>query len=76
LQDFFLPALRSSAFSFLRVEIPGSVPNKKGLDGNPAPFKIQYPMKNQALDSHYALSVACNQEKYWPGSTNKKKEPG
>ncbi|MGL6268182.1 MAG: hypothetical protein ACRC2O_09645 [Chitinophagaceae bacterium] len=31
-------------------------------------------MKNQAIDNYYALSVAYNQEKYWSGSTNKKKE--
>jgi hypothetical protein len=31
-------------------------------------------MKNQALDNYYVLSVAFNQEKYWPGSAYKKKE--
>jgi hypothetical protein len=31
-------------------------------------------MKNQALDNEYASYVAFRQEKYWPGSTNKKKE--
>jgi hypothetical protein len=31
-------------------------------------------MKNQVLDIQYTFYVAFTQEKYWPGSSNKKKE--
>ncbi len=34
------------------------VGNKKGLDRNPAPFKIQYPMKNRYKDVKPLYDVA------------------
>jgi hypothetical protein len=49
---------------------------KKGLDGNPAPFKIQYPMKNQALDSYNALYVAWIRKNIGRAVLIKKKRPG
>jgi hypothetical protein len=30
--------------------------NKWGLDGNPAPFKIQYPMKNRSKNNTVRLT--------------------
>jgi hypothetical protein len=70
LQDFF--------FGFFASLLPLRLNtlNKKGLDGNPAPFKIQYPMKNQALDSYNASYVAFNMKNIGRAVQIKKKRPG
>jgi hypothetical protein len=35
------------------TEIKGGIKKKRGLDKNPTPFKIQYPMKNFVEDIYY-----------------------
>ena len=36
--------------------------NKKGLDGNPAPFEIQYPMKNQIYNDVPDFYIAVSKK--------------
>ena len=38
--------------------------NKKGLDGNPAPCKIQYPMKNQGKNKVKKALLQAGTEKW------------
>jgi hypothetical protein len=56
--DFYYCYVSEDGGEKINVKNKKALKNEKGQDRNPAPFLIQYPMKNQLYDYGIALTVA------------------